>query len=1075
MVYFYLLKTRIGRVFSLHLPPDRLTILKGGLIAVIFFASALTVFGQEAVVSGKVISTDDNSPMPGVNVVVKGTTNGTVTDTNGEYKISVSGNGTLIFSFIGMVTQEVQVQGRTTIDIQMTIDATELNEIVVTALGISQEKRSLGYSVSEVKGADVAETQRPNFMVSLQGRVPGLSMISTSGLPGSSTSIMLRGIGSISGNNQPLIVVDGLPVDNRVLDQHNLVSNGDNRNNDYTNRAADINPNDIESITVLKGPEAAALYGQGGANGAILITTRKGKAGAFRVTYDNNFGFQKLYRFQETQTVYGRGDFGYDNPAVEELNYFGAKYPADAKKYDNVGSFYQTGSSQTHNISMEGGSESLTNRLSVNYFSQEGVVPNNKYDKFSARLTTTSKFANKFDVFTSLNFVSTTNKKPTRGATGFLFGVLGWPAIDDMSNYLNADGTRRRLIPDLISPPTLYSEPNNPFFSVNKNLNVDKTNRLISNISISYDAFKWLNLTGRLGADYYSTQGNTFNHPEGLGQIAVGGTIENFFENSKLLNGQFLGTVKKEFGRFKTSLLLGGSFDDKNYETNAIMGTTLLIKDFNSLNNTLTKSAKQTILRQRSASAFGSLNISYQDLVYLTVTGRNDWSSTMPLQNNSYFYPSVAMSFVFSELNVLKDINVLSFGKLRASYAEVGKDGPAYKVRSSLINRNYTGGGFNYDFYGGNSNLRPERTKGYEIGTEMKFYNGRIGLDFALYRNDRFDQITTQRLSYGTGFIFGLVNGGQISVRGVELQLTGKPITKPNFEWNVIVNFSKSKSKVIGLPAGVKEFYNSDTWLYGNARGSMFPSDLPTFFPTASFPNYNWDYMQRGIGSATAIGGVTYQRNINGDILINPANGLPVKTPPLGDALPIGDRNPDFMIGLTNSFKYKSFNLSFLLDIRKGGDIFNANEMALFTSGLSARALDRETPVVIKGVLQDGLENSESPTVNTIQVTPYTMGSSYYAAFAESDFVEHDINWLRLRDVTLAYVLPANLMARTKAFKSASVFVTGTDLFLLTNYTGADPMVNGTTPATGGAGAFGFDYGSLSIPRSISFGLRISL
>jgi len=314
-----------------------------------------------------------------------------------------------------------------------------------------------------------------------------------------------------------------------------------------------------------------------------------------------------------------------------------------------------------------------------------------------------------------------------------------------------------------------------------------------------------------------------------------------------------------------------------------------------------------------------------------------------------------------------------------------------------------------------------------------------------------------------------------MSVRGVEIQLTGTPLVRNDFEWNVMVNFSKSNSKVISLPAGVKEYYNSDTWLFANARGSMFPENLQSFYSEASFPNYNWDYLQRGMGSATAIGGVTYQRNKNGDILIAPATGLPVKTPPLGDALPIGDRNPDFMIGLTNSFKYKNFNFSFLLDIRKGGDIFNANEMALFTTGLSTRAINRETPVVIEGVLQDGMENSDTPTKNTIELTPYTMGSSYYGAFAESDFVEKDINWLRLRDITLAYTFPNALLTGTNVFKSASVFVTATDLFMVTNYTGADPMVNGTTPATNGAGAFGFDYGSLSIPRTVSFGIRVGL
>jgi hypothetical protein len=456
--------------------------------------------------------------------------------------------------------------------------------------------------------------------------------------------------------------------------------------------------------------------------------------------------------------------------------------------------------------------------------------------------------------------------------------------------------------------------------------------------------------------------------------------------------------------------------------------------------------------------------VNYGDLVYLSVTGRNDWSSTMPVQNNSYFYPSVAMSFVFTELEALQNVSWLDFGKLRASYAEVGKDAPPYNVRSALTGRTTTGGGFTYNFWGGNEDLKPERAKGYEIGTELKFLKGRLGVDLSVFKNDRISQIASQRLSYGTGFIFGLLNGGEISVRGIELQLTGTPVVINDFEWSIIANFSKSKSKAVELPAEVKEYYNSDTWLYGNARGSAFPSNLQSMYSETAYPNYNWDYLQRGLGSATAIGGYTYERNKNGDILINLLVGYQLK---LLTSCQLVNVHPIFMLGLTNSFKYKNFNLSFLLDFRRGGDVFNGNEMYLFNNGLSTRQVNREDPVIIKGVLKDGLENSSTPTVNTLQITPYTLGSTYGNAFAESDFVEHDINWVRLRDITLAYTLPSSLLSKTKVIKTASLFITATDLFMVTNYTGADPMTNGTTAATNGAGAFGFDYGTLSLPRTI--------
>lgn len=1083
-------------VMAFRSPPSR-------LIGLLVFCSVACFFSSNAqsqVISGKITSSEDSSPMPGVNVVLKGTSIGVVTDATGTFRIAVpSSDGVLIFSFVGMKTYEIPIQNRSVIDVQMAQDATQLSDVVVTALGINQQKRSLGYSIQEVNGDDIAQTQRPNFINSLQGRIAGLSLTSTSGVPGSSTSITLRGVGSITGSNQPLIVVDGLPIDNTVFDQHNLVTNNDNRNNDFVNRAADINPNDIASITVLKGPEAAALYGQGGASGAILITTKRGASGTVKITYDNNFGFQKLYRYPKTQRVYERGDFGFDNPAIEEINFFGPKYAEGTKFYDNKNSFFKTGATQTHNIVVEGGSEHITNRLSINYYSADGVVPQSEYDKFSARLTSSSKFANKLDIVTTLNYVFTNTNKPTRGTQGFLLSALSWPANDDMSVYLDQFGRRKRLIPDVYptppttTNPTFYPEPNNPFFTVHKNKNTDKTNRILGNISLSYDPLQWLNVTGRLGADIYGTQGNYFTHPEGLfvgtgvpvyginqgtnftGGPIPGGAIENYQENSRVLNGQFLTTFKKNIQSFKTSLLLGTSFDDKNYEVSAVFGRNLQLKDFNSINNTelATRNTKTTVVRSRLASVFANLNVSYKDMLYLAVTGRNDWSSTLPIENNSFFYPSVAFSFIFTELAALEENSILSFGKLRVSYAEVGKDASPYKTRPTLTGATTTGGGFAYGVFGANRGMMPERAEGYEFGTELKFFNGRAGFELAAFKNDRTNQISTQRLSYGTGFILAVLNGGHISVRGVEVQLNGSPVIINDFEWNVAVNFAKSESKVIEIPAAVREYYHSDTWLYGNARGSAFPSNLQSYYPEANYPYYNFAYLQPGLGSGTAIGGVTYERNKNGDILINPANGFPVKTT---DFLPIGDRNPDFVIGLTNSFKYKNLNVSFLLDFRKGGDIFNGNEMYLFNRGSSTRILDRETPYIFKGVLKDGLQDTENPTVNTIQVIPYTLGSTFYgSAFAESDFVERNINWVRLRDVTVSYALPTKLLTGTNLFKSASVFLTATDLFLITNYTGADPAVNGTTAATAGSGAVGFDFGALSAPRTISMGFRVGL
>ncbi len=968
--------------------------------------------------------------------------------------------------------------GSTELDVSLDSDENTLSDVVVTALGIKQERKTLGYSIQEVKGSDIADTQRDNFLVSLQGRAAGLNMTTTSGQPGASAAIQLRGASSIGGNNQPLFVVDGLPIDNRTFSQGGLVSDRPNRDNDYLNRAADINPNDIESITILKGPEAAALYGIDASSGAIVITTKKGTKGAAgkgKVTYDNRFKSAQLYRFPEVQTVFGRGAQGYLNPA--STSFFGPKYGADSPIFDNVGSFFQRGTGQMHNLGFEGGNDVATYRLSTQYVDETGIVPTTGMKKLSVRLTGTAKILPKLEVVTSLNYINTRVAKAQRSTSGYLIGLLSWPANDDVTNYLNPDGTRRTLLGGISQ-----GEGDNPFFAINKNQLADITDRTMGNISLNYTPTKWLTLVGRFGADIYSTQSNLFLHPEswqtGGGGFQTKGSIENAIENNQLLNGNLLATVKKTVGKLSSSFTFGGTFDDRNYKITTAYGEKLYLPDYNSLNNTdpTTMRAKYTQTRQRLVSLLGTATFNYNnDLLVLTLTGRNDWSSTLPVANNAFFYSSASLAFNITDLPAFRDMNkgTLSYAKLRLSYGQTGKDAPPYRVLSSLTPQTTTGGGFGYGFYGGNPNLKPERGQSYEIGAELEFFKGKVGFDIAYYNKELSEQIVVQRLSYGTGFIFGLLNGGTYSNRGVEVQMRLRPVKTKSFEWNILTNFTKLTTDVKNLPADVPEYYNSDTWLYGNARSSAFVGNLPSYFPkeaSVAYRTINWDYYQRGMGSAQAIGGYGYARNAKGDILIDPRTGLPITN---STFLPIGDRNPDFMIGLTNSLRYKSMRLSFLLDIRKGGDVFNGTAMYLWRTGLGKSTLDRETPVTFKGVLRDGREDTDNPTKNTIQINPTQRSADYYGSIPESEFVEKNINWLRLRDVTLSYDVPKVLLARTKAFKQASVFFTGTDLFLMSNYTGADPNVNGNSATTLGTGAGGFDYGTLSMPRGYAVGLRV--
>jgi TonB-dependent receptor-like protein len=441
-------------------------------------------------------------------------------------------------------------------------------------------------------------------------------------------------------------------------------------------------------------------------------------------------------------------------------------------------------------------------------------------------------------------------------------------------------------------------------------------------------------------------------------------------------------------------------------------------------------------------SVFGQAVLDYRNFWYVTVTGRNDWTSTIPPGSNSFFYPSISTSFILSD--AFPGVGRFMTGKIRAAYAEVGKDARPYAYRPVLENKTTAFGGYGYGFTGPNLALRPEFAKSYEFGTELSFLHDRVGIDATVYHKVTVNQIVNDiRGSYGTGFILFNLNGASTRSRGLELTLRGTPILKPVFSWDFQVNWTSAGQIVTGLPHGIPESYVSDTWLYGNVRNGSYP-----FLSTMSLT------------------GLYYLRNNQGQLLIDPTTGLPIRSTNFIDA---GyDRQPDFTIGITNTFRYKRFTLDFLLDIRKGGDVFNATEHYLTTRGLSMETLDRDQPRVVKGVLRDGKENTANPTVNNIVVIP-SVQTAYYTNMSEELFIQRDINWLRLRDVQVSYELPAGFLGT----RNASVFLKGTDLFLITNYTGLDPIVNGNDAAVGGSGGTGIDFGNFPMPRGFNIGIRM--
>jgi TonB-linked SusC/RagA family outer membrane protein len=1021
----------------------------------VFFLATQAFAQQQKTVTGKV--TDEQGiPLAGASVVVKGTTRGTTTGSAGSYLIPAAAGEVLQYRYIGTVPIERTVGAANVIDVQLRRTATSLDAVVVTALGQTTAQRAIGTAQQTVQGPEIAQTQRENFVNALQGRIAGVDVTSTSGAPGASSTITIRGVSSISSTNQPLMIVDGLPIDNKTTNTANLASDGptsalafSNRSVDFTNRAADINPEDIETLTVLKGPEASALYGIDAANGAIVITTKRGRSGVGGFDYSNSFRIEQVRAKPDIQTVYGpRCDPGAPCTTVNiggsgygSYAFFGPQYPTGTPVYDNIGNFFQTGATQRHNLAFSGGASDnhLNYRISSAFTKQTGVIPNTGLNKVNLTGTSQGQVTRWLSADLSMMYTYANNDQAFKGDDSPLVGLLAWPDTNNAANWLTAAGTRARL-----TGLSAAAEVDNPYFAVNKNRINAKTSRLIANAGLTVLPFSWGYLKSNIGTDSYTTQNLMVRHPESALGSTYNGILDVNDDVTRNINVQTIFNVNERpvWRGLSLSGLVGNGILDQKSTVDGSEGTQFLDPNFVSINNTGTKYSRTVLTQRRLVSAFGQGVANFRNYLFLTVTGRNDWTSTIPVGQNSFFYPSVSSSFIFTDAFPLLQ-RYMTSGKLRAAFAEVGRDAPPYAYRTTLEGKTTSYGGYGYGFTGPNPFLKPEFAKSYEVGTELSFLNDRLGIDATLYRKRTQDQIVQNlRESYATGFILFNLNGATTENKGTEISVRGTPIVGSNFSWDLLANFARARGKVVSLPNGLPESYVSDTWLYGNIRNGTAP----------------------GL-STMSLTGLFYQRNNQGQVLIDPTTGLPLRSSSFVDG---GyDRQPNWTMGLSNNLKYKRASLSFLFDFRRGGDVFNATEHYLTVRGLATSTLDRNTPRIIAGVLRDGKENTANPTPNTIVVIP-AIQTQYYTGMSEEPFIEKNINWVRLRDVTVTYTLPERVA------RNASVFVTGTDLFLWTNYTGLDPIANGNDASVGGSGGVGIDYGDFPIPRGINFGLRWS-
>lgn len=1022
---------------------------------VVLTMSVGSIWAQNVKVKG-IITGPDGEAVVGANVLIKGTTKGVTADIDGRYTIEAPANAVLLIKALSYKDAEIQIKGRGTINIILQSDAIMLNDAVITAeFGMKRVARAVGSSVQNVKASDVAESGRESFITALQGRVSGITVTETGGAPGASTSVVLRNITSISGNNQPLYVIDGVPMNNSTFDPSQGFANTDLVGTaalDFSSRGNDLNPEDIESMTVLKGAAAAALYGSDASNGAIIITTKKGQGGKGKVSYSNSFRIDKPYGYPDMQTVYSNGSYGTTNYYYQ--SYFGAKYPEGVKLYDNIKAVMQDGFSQTHNVSVEGGTEKITVRGAASYIDQKGIVKTTDYNRMNITLSGKAQVTKWLNFDAMLGYTKSTNTKALKGTAGPMYRAAHWPMIDDMSKYLDEDGVQMRL-------PILYTDTDllNPLYALYKNKNYDKTDRMLTTIGVNITPTKHTFLIAKLGWDYSASKYEYFVHPyysnRNSASYGEGGSVNISKYNllDKSLN--VLAGYNNEWGKFTFATQVGYHQQENNVDKLAVYGSHFKVIDFYSIANcdasTILTSTRATKRRVQAIS--GQIELGYNNLAFLTMRARNDWSSTLPKANNSYFYPAIEGSLILTEFSFLKNNDYVSYFKLRGAVAQVGKDATPLAIYPSLEAVEDVGQSFRYGYTGPNENLKPEMTTSYEIGFEGRFLNDRVNADFTYFWTECKDQyITGFRLSYATGFVLNNMNVGTFKTNGWEAHIDGDILrTRGGLRWNLGLNLSHSDSEVTELPKNVTEYYNAYTWLSGNLRNGI----------KVGYP-------------VTSMTGRAYQRNDKGDVLINPSTGLPLVEDTWSY---LGDRNPKLQLGITSSVSYKNFRLSVLFSGKINTTVVNATKRSMMGSGTSWESvtLRESDPVVFKGVLKNGLENSSNPTINNISVTYSNYGSSIYGG-GDEEWLEKNVNYLRMQECRLSYTVPNKWLEKNtnKFVSTANIWVAGSYLLTLTNYSGIDAVGNSNSAALGGSGGVGIDCWGIPTPRGISFGVNLT-
>ncbi|MBL3656727.1 SusC/RagA family TonB-linked outer membrane protein [Fulvivirga sediminis] len=1026
---------------------------------VLVMVGVLCIFDarSQSVITGKVVDKAENQPIPGVAVLEQGTSNGTITDVSGNFSLSVGANAQLIFSFVGYESQTISINGRSTINVEMSTNVTELNEVVVTALGVEREKKALGYSITEVGGEEVSTVKESNVINSLAGKVAGVVVSPSTFGPGSSSRVVLRGNNSLTGNNQPLYVIDGVPMDNSGFGSSNQNIADEYSRADYGNGIADVNPDDIASISVLKGANAAALYGSRASNGVILITTKKGGARkGLGVGFSSSVMFSDPLVLPEFQNQYGQGAQG--SVDLSSGNSWGAPLDGSQKPYfaqeskaysaqpDNVKNFFRTGSSIINTLTLSGGNEKANLRFSYTNALANSILPNSEVNKHNFNMRAYAELTDKlsFDGKVTYANIKGTNR-PTLGTEGIMSDLYTIPRnvdINDLKDYQWDESLAVRsytLLPDG-SPAT---DTSNPYWVLYNDHNDDVRNRTYGYFKVNYQFTDNFSAFGRIGGDFVDQNIETVNSYGhwfyGTGRFSYGTS------KSKEINADFLLSYNDKLSdKFSFSMNVGGNHryeEDLNYK---FKGTGFKIPTQPTVESAITLLPTYSFLKPKKVnSLYGSAQLSFQETVFLDITARNDWSSSLPADNMSYFYPSASLSVLVNEF-IDPDQNFLNFMKIRGSWAQVGNDTDPYQLANinTLDAQGYLGRTTlsRKDTYF-DENIGPEQVTTVETGVEWKMLNNRIYGEFTYYHIKSKDLIWGVGVSASNGYKYHNTNVGYMTNQGVEILLGGSPIQTNDFSWGVSVNMAHNRNQLEELIGDV------DNYMFSNTNGG-------TVIVQATAGG--------GFGD---IYGTDYMRDPQGNVVIN-ADGTPRAS---SEKVYLGNYQPDWVGGLMNTFTYKDFTLRLLIDARIGGEVYSGADASLDVAGVSERSLQyRQEGVVLDGVVETTPSDAEQPVYE--QNTTNVNAQQYFEALSgvASNYVYDQTN-IRMREVSLMYRLPQSIIGNT-FIKSATIGLIGRNLFFLSKkIDNFDPESSYSTTSFGQGVLF------YNMPTTRNYGFSVSV